>query len=57
MNEIRELRDDELSAVAGGATCAAGRHFSEASLSSGSPPPSLNPWQEWMRDYFGVVPR
>jgi hypothetical protein len=51
----RELRDDEVNDVVGGA-CATGKHIAEATLSTGSPP-ELNSWRTWMQTYFGIAPQ
>jgi bacteriocin-like protein len=45
--EISELTETELNAVSGGSTCAAGRHFAEASLDVGGSTTDPTPSSAW----------
>jgi hypothetical protein len=49
-SELRELDDDELSAVHGGMFCAAGAHIMEGTIEARSP----TDWVALARSYLGL---
>jgi hypothetical protein len=48
--ELRELDDEELSAVHGGMSCAAGAHINEVTIEARSP----TDWVALARSYLGL---
>ena len=49
-SELRELDDEELNAVPGGKSCAAGAHFKEATIEARS----ATYWVDLARSYLGL---